>query len=65
MISDALSDAITDIDWYLNNPTYPNTYSGSLRERILKLRNDMGEMLRELDTPPDLDPKVAETPSKE
>lgn len=52
MISDVLSDSVREIDGYLENPTFERTYSGELRERIIKLRNDMDAMRQELDTPP-------------
>jgi hypothetical protein len=51
MISDVLSDAVGSIDDYLENPQYNAWYSGELRERIIKLRNEMDAMRAELDTP--------------
>lgn len=55
MISDVLSEAVNDIDGYLNDTRFLDTYSGDLRERIIALRNDMHAMRKELDTPPDLE----------
>lgn len=52
MISDVLSDAVYDIDTYLKNPMYEKTYSGKLREDIVKLRNDMDALRVKLDAPP-------------
>lgn len=52
MISDVLADAIVSIDSYLDNPAYAEVYSGDLRKRIIKLRNDMATVQAELDTPP-------------
>ncbi|BAW19144.1 hypothetical protein [Ralstonia phage RP31] len=52
MISDVLFEAVDGVDRYLENPLYDSMYCGELRERIIKLRNDMAQMQRELDTPP-------------
>ncbi len=52
MISDALFDAVKRVDHYLNNPIFDHTYEGELRERVIKLRNEMEAMVVELDTPP-------------
>jgi hypothetical protein len=52
MISDVLSDAVTDVDSYLNNKTYNQMYSGSLREAVVDLRNRMQALRIYLDTPP-------------
>jgi hypothetical protein len=51
MISDVLSDAVADIDGYLesNSPTYQQWYGGEIRGRILAVRNHMDELRRELD----------------
>jgi hypothetical protein len=52
MISDVLSDAVNDVDSYLNNKTYKQMYSGSLREAVVDLRNRMQALRIYLDTPP-------------
>ncbi len=52
MISDVLHQAVVDIDGYLESPAFEKVYGGDLRERIIKLRNDMTTMRIELDTPP-------------
>lgn len=51
MISDVLSDAVASIDGYLESPLelYQQWYSGDLRERIIKVRNDMDNVRKELD----------------
>lgn len=51
MISDVLSDAVAGIDGYLESPLplYRDWYSGALRERIIKVRNDMDAVRAELD----------------
>ncbi len=58
MLPVALTNAVTKIDRYLNDSTYDDVYSGSMRERIIKLRNEMDQLRAELETPP------AETPSE-
>lgn len=59
MISDVLSDAIDDIDRYLESPTFADTYCGELRQRIIELRDRMEAMRGELDNPP-LDTELAQ-----
>ena len=54
MISDVLFAAVKHIDGYLSNPTFDTMYSGSLRERIVAVRNEMNTIRYELDAPPDL-----------
>ncbi len=58
MISDVLSDAVISINTYLEE--YPEIYSGDLRERIIKVRDEMTAIQRELDTPPNL-PDISPT----
>jgi hypothetical protein len=51
MISDVLSEAVAEIDRYLNDDTYG--YDGSeLHERIVRVRNEMDLLRILLDTPP-------------
>ena len=52
MISDVLTDAVEEMDNYLNNKTYNKMYSGSLREAVVDLRNRMQALRIYLDTPP-------------
>jgi hypothetical protein len=52
MISDVLFDAVQDIDRYLSDPVFNETYQGSLRTRILLVRHAMDDLREELDTPP-------------
>jgi hypothetical protein len=51
MISDILSDTVSDIDQYLGNPLYDDWYRGALRDRIIALRNEADAIRVELDTP--------------
>ena len=53
MISDTLSECVTDLDHYLNSPTFDGTYEGELRERIIRLRNEAEYIRLTLDVPPD------------
>ncbi len=49
MISDVLSEAVTEIDRYMSDPVFP--YEGGVRERIVDLRNRMEAVGVALDTP--------------
>jgi hypothetical protein len=52
MVSDVLSEAIQGLDRYLKDePPYNEAYTGELRRRIVKLRNDMDALRVELDSP--------------
>ena len=48
MISDVLSDAISEIDRYLRE--YQDVYAGTIRESILEVRDIMHILRDELDT---------------
>jgi hypothetical protein len=50
MISDVLSEAVEQIDQYLN--AYEDVYKGEVRKHIIKLRGDMLALREELDEPP-------------
>jgi hypothetical protein len=52
MISDVLSDAVEEMDSYLNAMSYNKMYSGSLREAVVALRNQMQALRIYLDIPP-------------
>lgn len=52
MISDVLSDAVHNIDTYLNGDVFDDCYTGDIRTRILILRSQMDAMRMELDLPP-------------
>ena len=52
MISDVLSDAGMQIDEYLNNETFADAYSGTLREAVVDVRNRMQALRVYLDIPP-------------
>lgn len=68
MISDVLSAAVIDIDEYLTHAGTADCYTGLMRERIVKLRDEMEKVRIVLDTPPfllnedgtEVDPKLVE-----
>jgi len=49
MISDTLSDAVYQIDEYLQ---LEDVYKGDIKDEIIKLRNEMERIRIILDTPP-------------
>ena len=51
MISDSLSIAIADIDYYLNDAKHGIYYTGQVKNDLLKLVEDMMSILETLDTP--------------
>jgi hypothetical protein len=55
MISDVLSDALEEINSYISDPIFADTYEGLMRQDIEALRAHMEIVLRRLDTPPGLD----------
>jgi hypothetical protein len=40
MISDTLSECVTDLGHYLNSPTLEGIYEGELWHRAIRLRNE-------------------------
>lgn len=54
MISDILSEAVSSIRQYLQESTYTDTYSGSLRVDIIGVVSVMEAMRIRLDTPADV-----------
>lgn len=54
MISDVLSEAVDEVDRYLND--FEDMYRGSLRRDILALRDEMERMRARLDTCPGDEP---------
>ena len=52
MISDVMHETVANLDHYLNDPVYAKTYTGELRQRILRLRNEAEGIRVLLDTPP-------------
>lgn len=55
MISDVLSEAVSDIDKYLSNPVFDSVYEGQTREEVILVRGAMDMLRRRLDTvTPDL-----------
>lgn len=55
MISDVLHEAVNEIDRYLNDPVFATSYTGELRDHIVKVRDEMHSLRAELDAPPTLD----------
>lgn len=49
MISDVMSDTVISLDSYLNNSLYDDTYTGKLRERIVRVRNEARDIRTILD----------------
>jgi hypothetical protein len=52
MISDIISQAVVDLDHYLNNPNFDGTYNGDLRARIIRFRDEAEYLRAVLDTHP-------------
>jgi len=52
MISDALNEAIADIDFYLHDKHFSTYYNGQVRSDLQKVVQDMMSILETLDTPP-------------
>ena len=52
MISDALNEAIADIDFYLHDKHFSTYYNGQVRTDLQKVVQDMMSILETLDTPP-------------
>jgi len=53
MISDALSEAVDEIDRYLHHDHFDGVYAGDLRRDLKALRDQMDAMRRRLDLPSD------------
>jgi hypothetical protein len=49
MISDVLADALTEMQQYLNDPTYDRVYSGELRAEIERVIAEMQSLRERLD----------------
>jgi hypothetical protein len=64
MISDSLSTAVDDIDYYLDNPTYKDVYSGRIREKLKSLRDNMNSMRVLLDKVPPMKKLVVKRAAK-
>lgn len=52
MISDTLSEAVTELCRYLRDPVYENTYQGQDRRDLEALVRQMDAMRKRLDAPP-------------
>jgi len=49
MISDVCFDAVSGLNHYLNDPDYTTWYHGVLRQRIIKVRDELDAIRRALD----------------
>jgi hypothetical protein len=61
MIGDIISQTVVDLDHYLNDPNFDRTYSGALRERIMRLRDEAEYIRVVLDTHPSSIPSFFQT----
>ncbi len=52
MISDVLSETVNNLDHYLSDPKYDDTYTGDVRDRIVRLRNEAKAIRDILDISP-------------
>jgi hypothetical protein len=50
MLSDTLSDAVAEIDSYLNDSYYDRWYEPRIRDRVISLRNEMNSIREALDS---------------
>jgi hypothetical protein len=62
MISDALSECVSEIDRYLSNPMYAALYR-FIERRLRRVRDEMDEVRAILDTPPNDAPPEDARPS--
>ena len=53
MISDVLSETVNSLDHYLNDTDYYDIYTGELRDRIVRFRNEAKAIRDFLDEPPE------------
>jgi hypothetical protein len=52
MIGDILSRAVVDLDHYLTDPNFDGTYTGEVRERVIRLRDEADSLRAVLDMYP-------------
>jgi hypothetical protein len=52
MIGDVLVECVNELDQYLNDQIFDDTYQGELRYRIIRLRNEAEYLRALLDVPP-------------
>src|SRR5437868_11979382 len=52
MISDVLCECVSQLDQYLSNQAFDDTYQGEFRQRIIRLRNEAEYLRGLLDVPP-------------
>src|SRR5690348_9972352 len=52
MISDILSQAVSDLDRYLTDPEWADDYAGKLRDRLVQFRNEADAIRAILDREP-------------
>jgi hypothetical protein len=56
MISDIISQTVVDLDRYLTDPNFDGTYTGEVRERVIRLRDEADNLRAVLDIRPVLIP---------
>ncbi len=61
MISDVLHEAVSEIDRYLNEPVFRDTYTGQMRKELKALRTMMDSARQRLDAPPKQKREIAIT----
>jgi hypothetical protein len=52
MISDIISQTVVDLDRYLTDPNFDRTYTGEVRQRVIRLRDEADSLCAVLDMPP-------------
>lgn len=52
MISDVLADAAAELEPYLSDPSFAQTYADDIRHRVRRLQSEMTALAAELDAPP-------------
>jgi hypothetical protein len=52
MISDVFCECVIELDRYLNDPIFEDTYQGELRDGVIRLRNQAEYLRALLDVPP-------------
>ena len=57
MISDTLAEALWEMQRYLNDPAFSQTYSGTLRTEIERVMEAMESLRAKLDQPPADEPQ--------
>jgi hypothetical protein len=64
MISDILSRTVGELDHYLSDPIWDETYAGEIRERLIRLRDEADNLRSVLDAPPAVIPAADDHPDQ-